>query len=328
VSVILGDSLEVLPTLEAGSFDGVVTDPPYGLSFMGREWDHGVPGVEFWQAALRVLKPGGYMLCMGGTRTYHRLACAVEDAGFEIRDCLMWLHGQGFPKGQGCLKPAWEPILLCRKPGPGVLPLGIEECRVQCGERPRISADRGRFTGNAFKGGEDGSLCGSRADGTTTNGRYPANVLHDGGDEVMEAFGAFGEKTTNAKTRAGYKQSNAVYGPLAHDSGRTYESDSGTAARFFFCAKASRSERGEGNGHPTVKPLALIRWLVRLACPSPGGTVLDPFLGSGTTALACLQEGRRCVGVEKEPAYVETARKRLAAERAKLPLFATEEVVA
>src|SRR3954470_4981495 len=125
-----GDCLDALPTLKACSIDAVVTDPPYGLEFMGKNWDHGIPGVPYWQAIKRVLKPGGYMTAFGGTRTWHRLTCAIEDAGFEIRDCLMWLYGSGFPKGKGCLKPAYEPILLCRKPGAKVLPLGIDACRV------------------------------------------------------------------------------------------------------------------------------------------------------------------------------------------------------
>lgn len=125
-----GDCLEVLKTLPEGEAHHCVTDPPYGISFMGRGWDHGVPGAPYWEAVLRVLQPGGYLLAMGSPRTYHRLTCAVEDAGFEIRDCLMWVYGSGFPKGKGCLKPAWEPILLARKSGPYVLPLGVDGCRV------------------------------------------------------------------------------------------------------------------------------------------------------------------------------------------------------
>jgi hypothetical protein len=294
---------------------------------MGKEWDHGVPGVPFWQAALRVLKPGGYMLAMGGSRTYHRLACAVEDAGFEIRDCLMWLYGTGFPKGAGCLKPAYEPILLARRPGPKVLPLGVDECRVPCeGGSPSVDRRKGTAPGRP---GEYGHTIVNRITPERyaedrpgeALGRWPANVLHDGSEDVLEAFAAFGEKSShdtrddgseyvhekagNAyqfSTRGGMKQRKPI--------GRA---DSGSAARFFYCAKASRSERGEGNLHPTVKPLALMRWLVRLACPK-GGRVLDPFGGSGTTGKACLAEGRRAVLIEREPAYAAIARKRIADE--------------
>jgi site-specific DNA-methyltransferase (adenine-specific) len=312
----LGDCLDVLRTLPDASVDAVVTDPPYGLSFMGKAWDHGVPGVPYWQAALRVLKPGGYLLAMGGTRTYHRLACAVEDAGFQIRDCLMWLYGSGFPKGKGCLKPAWEPILLARKPGPRVLPLGVDECRVptdeDCARVPSpnvgsVTYAQDKYTKTMLRGGRGHDA-----------GRYPANVVHDGGEEVLEAFAAFGEKTSGKQSAGGHvrnsdKTRNA-YGAFEGQQceGDVLYGDTGTAARFFYAAKASKRERGEGNSHPTVKPLALMRWLVRLVCP-PGGTVLDPFMGSGTTGVACAQEGRSLVGIELSPEYLEIARQRIEA---------------
>jgi DNA modification methylase len=130
LTVIQGDCLEVMPTLPADSVDAIITDPPYGLSFMGKHWDHGVPGVEFWKAAIRVAKPGSYLLAFGGTRTYHRLACAIEDAGFEIQDCLSWLYGSGFPKHKSKLKPAWEPIIMARKPAPKATLLNIDACRI------------------------------------------------------------------------------------------------------------------------------------------------------------------------------------------------------
>ena len=343
-TVLTGDCRKVLYTLPANSVDAVVTDPPYELGFMGKKWDG--TGVAFdpetWCTVLRVLRPGGYMLTMGGSRTYHCLACAVEDAGFEIRDCLMWIYGSGFPKGQGCLKPAYEPILLARRPGNKVLPLGIDGCRVPTGERPaktggmarKASPVDGAFAGLEEKNGE-----------TTELGRWPANILHDGSDEVMEAFAAFGESKSKPGMRG--ERHGSVYGggkgPEGPNGLRGHE-DSGTAARFFYCAKASRRERNAGleelkthgkqgsrpnskdltgkfpdhdhrerggNNHPTVKPLALMRWMVRLVAPQ-GGHVLDPFGGSGTTALAALAEGLAVTLIEENAEYVEIINKRLA----------------
>jgi site-specific DNA-methyltransferase (adenine-specific) len=374
VRLIQGDCLDVLRALPDGCVDAVVTDPPYGLEFMGKEWDKfgggkvGTPGIgdrttpwvsnqgwngmrcrkcghlphggspchcpdpdiraaddrwkkfqafnEAWAtAALRVLKPGGYMLAFGGTRTYHRLTCAVEDAGFEVRDCLMWLYGTGFPKGKGCLKPAWEPVLLARKPGPKVLPLNIDACRVPTGD------DTGRTRHTALgRMNDDGWQPSSQESDSHPAGRYPANVTHDGSAEVLDAFAAFGEKTSGSR-KAGEYQPQGFYGNAIADRPAGMErpmpeltGDTGTAARFYFCAKASRSERvtlPDGTSHPTVKPLELVRWLVQLVTPE-GGTVLDPFSGSGTTGVAALSEGRRAVLVEKEPGYCDIIRKRLA----------------
>lgn len=365
-----GDCLAVLPTLAAGSVDAVVTDPPYGIGFMGKQWDtpgsfverkperrnrfdhvggnHNpsdgfdrqrtqlVEGCKFqawcegWaSAALRVLKPGGYLLAFGGTRTYHRLTCAVEDAGFEVRDCLMWLYGTGFPKGQGCLKPAWEPILLARRPGKRVLPLGIDECRIATTDKLGGGAET--ETRPAQKGNDgwvrpwmdDPAARSAHAERVRANvqkaealGRYPANVLHDGSDEVLAAFAAFGEKTVGGPGKATKRKAGAVYAQDEFTRERMDRSeigygDTGTAARFFYCAKASRSERGPGNTHPTVKPLALMRWLVRLVT-SPGDVVLDPFAGSGTTAEASRLEGRRAVLIERDPGYCDIVRRRLA----------------
>lgn len=302
-----GDCLAAMVMLPSASVDAVVTDPPYGLEFMGREWDHGVPGVPFWERALRALKPGGYMLAFGGTRTYHQLACAVEDAGFEVRDCLMWMYGTGWPKGKGCLKPAWEPILLARRPGPRVLPLQIEECRIGT---ETVKTNGWKCGGEAVYGGG----VGFQADGFRGEkhaGRWPANVLHDGSDEVLEAFAAFGERTTNPGTMR-TDSGEGGYGTLPPRPRGTVLSsgDSGSVARFFYTAKASQSEReaaADGTKHPTQKPLELMRWLVRLVARH-GELVLDPFAGSGTTGRACGMEGRRCILVEREPAYAEIAR--------------------
>jgi hypothetical protein len=313
--VKVGDCRDVLATMPEASFDSVVTDPPYELGFMGREWDR--TGVAFdpetWGAVLRVLRPGGYMLAMGGTRTYHRLACAVEDAGFEVRDCLMWVYGTGFPKGGGCLKPAWEPILLCRKPGPRVLPLGIDGCRVgadtaKIRNRP-ASSDLGIVNDDSW---EPKPVAQRSYPGDAT-GRWPANVLHDGSDEVLEAFAAFGsDKGAEGKVtvRNSDKFRNAYGEFKGSEEDAPFYGDTGTAARFFYCAKASRAERGDGNRHPTVKPLALMRWMVRLVTPE-SGRVLDPFAGSGSTLVAAVAEGREAVGIELDPAHCETARARV-----------------
>lgn len=318
-----GDCLAVLPTLEAGSVDAVITDPPYVLGFMGKEWDRSCVAFqpETWVAVANAVKPGGYLLSFGGTRTYHRLVCAIEDAGWEIRDTLMWVYGSGFPKGQGCLKPAWEPIVLARKPGAKVLPLGIDECRVPGSPEP-TRFDPSRHSHDGWRMTATGAECADRA--AVVAGRYPANLVHDGSDEVMEAFAAFGEKTSGSgKRRPREWQGRNTYGFSQSVNGASdyqREGDTGTASRFFYCAKAPREERGEDNNHPTVKPLALMRWLLRLVC-SPGGTVLDPFMGSGTTAIACMQEGRHFTGIERMSEYVAIAEKRIAAEQAKTPLF-------
>lgn len=342
VEIIEGDCLDVLPTLEAGSIDAVVTDPPYALTgasrngsprtndsgtpfgrhnlqpkgFMGHQWDGALPTIDHWRAVFRALKPGGYLATFGGTRTYHRLTCAVEDAGLEIRDCLMWLYGTGFPKGKGCLKPAYEPVVLARKPGPRVLPLGVDECRVPTSDDTGMSRNTalGRMNDDAWEPRRQESE-------SHPAGRYPPNVLHDGSDEVTGAFAAFGGLRARGNVSSEIQGSTAgqnVYGTFARRAVPPNPGDAGTAARFFYCAKAGKGERV--GDHPTVKPAALMQWLVRLVCP-PGGLALDPFLGSGTTAVACLREGRRCVGIEKQPEYVEIARRRVADELAKYPLL-------
>jgi len=311
-AVVVGDCRRVLPGFAEGTFDAVATDPPYEFGFMGAAWDR--TGVAFdpatWAAVLRVLKPGGYMVAMGGTRTFHRLTVAVEDAGFEIRDCLAWLYGSGWPKGKGCLKPAWEPIILARKPGPKALPLGVDECRVGTTRGVpggRTSNARAVYGGYPGKRDEDESH-------RTDIGRYPANVVHDGSDEVLEAFAAFGERISNSG-RAFVQNANSdsnAYGKFNGYKSDGYYGDAGTAARFYYAAKASRKERGDGNRHPTVKPVALMRWLVRLVCP-PGGAVLDPFGGSGTTGVAAKLAGRLATLVELDRGHAETIARRLAA---------------
>lgn len=402
--IICGDCLIELKNLSDNSIDACITDPPYELGFMGKEWDK--TGIAYrkdlWQEVLRVLKPGGHLLSFGGSRTYHRMACAIEDAGFEIRDQIMWVYGSGFPKslnigkatdklrgnkrkivgnktcvdfkkvkdgdksfyenawsdpeyieinvtkgnsewegwGTG-LKPAHEPIVLARKPLSeksvvenlskwGVGGLSIDNCRVAVESKT-----------------------------TTEQGRHPANFVHDGSQEVVDLFP--GNKGALAPVRSGQKGfGGVIYGKYATagDDGKTFYGDGlGSASRFFYCAKASKSERNAGltgfkekvgkivhnrkckicrhqevsgrpckcenpdwevidtvrtaqNFHPTVKPLALMRYLCRLITPD-SGTVLDPFTGSGSTGIAAKKEGFNFIGVELNQEYVNIAKKRI-----------------
>ena len=387
-----GDCLDVLKTLAENSVDSVVCDPPYGLAFMGRHWDapdNIAHRPDVWREVLRVLKPGGHLIAFGGTRTYHRLTVAVEDAGFEIRDMVPWLYGQGFPKsldvskaidkaagakrevgdyrsaahaikrkparerqhegytrpymddpglydaslrvtapateaaevwsGWGtALKPALEPAVLARKPlsertvaanvlrwGTGAI--NVDGCRIGIGEDPSVNyAGPGQCPG----GGEIYGRYADRYNGARVphpaslrhdaRGRWPANLVHDGSDEVLAAF----PQTTSGLFK-GKRRPDASRTVLGGFSGDTEEvetyGDSGSAARFFYCGKASRAERA-GSKHPTVKPLKLMRWLVRLVTP-PGGVVLDPFAGTGTTAQAALAEGFDAVLIEREAEY-------------------------
>lgn len=346
-----GDCLEVMPTLDARSVDSIVTDPPYGIGFMGKAWDHGVPGEPYWREAARVSKPGAYLAAFGGTRTFHRLACAIEDAGWELRDTLMWVYGSGFPKshngewGGTALKPAWEPIVLARKPLIGTVEanwrehgtgaLNIDGCRVD-GAPPSVPQPDLKAARKAITGFDSAERNGEMSQAT---GRWPANVIHDGSEEVLAHF----PHVTSGQP-AGIKaggQGNA-FGQFAGGIPVTGFGDSGSAARFFYCAKASRADRDSGcedipaamvhgpsgdgrcwdipgsksapksNNHPTVKPTDLMRWLCRLVTP-PGGLVLDPFAGSGSTGRGAILEGFRFVGCELDPAYAAIAEARIAA---------------
>jgi DNA modification methylase len=364
--IIQGDCLDVMRTMADGSVDAVVTDPPYGLAFMGKAWDHGVPGVAFWTEAARVAKPGAHLLAFGGTRTYHRLACAIEDAGWEIRDCLSWLYGSGFPKshngawGGTALKPAWEPVIMARKPLIGTVAanhaahgtgaLNIDGCRIGTDAGWEYPNGRG---GEGWHGRESLSTdltIPKKAEA----GRWPANVALD-----EDAAAALDEQSgdagggTGQPIDAGDFGKHGRYGKASGAVTASY-ADFGGASRFFYTAKASRSEReagldgmpakrvihqaqtlnngsgglrnGDGlptptrNIHPTVKPVDLMRWLVRLVTPM-GGTVLDPFLGSGTTLVAAIEEGCMGIGIEREPAYVEIARARVKHAAAQGNLF-------
>jgi len=343
VRVEHGDSREVLKALPDASVDACVCDPPYSLvsivkrfgsdnaapaksdgasgvykrasaGFMGKRWDTGETAFDpdFWREVMRVLKPGAHVVAMSGTRTYHRLASAIEDAGFEIRDQLAWMYGSGFPKSHNAgggwgtaIKPAWEPICLARKPLIGTVAanvlehgtgaLNIDGCRIEGEARP---------FGNPTA--SEGYRLHKRADEwTPKSGRWPANVLHDGSDEVLEAFAKYGERN-NAPHGPGVK-ARGMFGVKAGHPGYT---DEGTAARFFFSAKADADDR-IGSKHPTVKPVQLMRWLVRLVTPK-GGLVLDPFAGTGTTGVAAIREGMKAILIEREAEYVADIQRRLA----------------
>jgi len=495
----LGDCLDVLRAMPDCSVDSIVTDPPYGLSFMGKKWDYDVPSVEIWAECLRVLKPGGHLLAFAGTRTQHRMAVRIEDAGFEIRDMIAWVYGSGFPKSldvskaidkmdaseeqerrrrrftawvrstgitsrqideatctnmgghyttaasqpatmtrehleqcrhllgdvpqwvereadirsvesknfakrevvsqqemrdtsevriavtanadqydagarrvvnitapatsaahqwQGwgtALKPALEPITVARKPFPGTVAanvlahgtggLNVDGCRVNPGERIP-----GGGNGKANNGGRFGAheTNGARAIVEShTSGRWPANLIHDGSDEVVAGFPV--TKSAPFQRRGG--TGNVWSGPITAQDGEQGYSDTGSAARFFYCAKASKADRDEGlegfelkrggsetfdsrtrdgvgaerqptraNVHPTVKPTALMRYLCRLVTP-PGGLVLDPFMGSGSTGKAAVLEGFEFIGIERDADYLEIATSRIQAAQDNKPLL-------
>jgi len=324
VTIHHGDCLEVMPTLPADSIDAIVTDPPYGLSFMGRDWDHGVPGEHFWAEALRVAKPGAHLLAFGGTRTFHRLACAIEDSGWEIRDTLGWIYGSGFPKslniGNGygtALKPAYEPIILARKPLSSTVAANVQQWGTGA---LNIDASRIPTDEDFGRGGErerTRGYVGIKSDETipalpaSPLGRWPANIIHDGSEEVLSVFPQTSSNSGTPFRRNATNEGRTAYGDYSRPADEDgYYGDSGSAARFFYCAKAAKSERGEGNTHPTVKPLKLMRYLVRLITP-PGGTVLDPFAGSGTTLLAAEQEGFDSIGIEMEAEHITIIEGRL-----------------
>ena len=340
VRIIVGDCLEAMRGMDAASVDAIVTDPPYGLSFMGKHWDHGVPGVDFWVEALRVAKPGTHLLAFGGTRTYHRLACAIEDAGWEVRDCIAWVYGSGFPKSHNlrgdwsgwgtALKPAFEPIIVARKPLIGTVAenvtthgtgaINVDGCRVHCfGESLRGGGVGTRSDGWDRPWKSDPSAiaahkekCNANADRASSLGRWPSNLIHDGSDEVVGLFpsskGQQGDVRGTEKSRTG-GEGTSCYGEYGRVPA-VKRGDSGSAARFFYCAKASKADRGEGNAHPTVKPTALMRYLCRLVTP-PGGIVLDPFAGSGSTGKGAVLEGFNFIGIELDAEYAEIARARI-----------------
>jgi DNA modification methylase len=325
MTIHIGNCLGVMAMMDADKFDSIVTDPPYGLGFMGKEWDHDVPGVEFWAQALRVAKPGAHLLAFGGTRKFHRMACAIEDAGWEIRDTIMWVYGSGFPKGRTVLKPAWEPIIMARKKGAGVL--NIDDCRV-----PANGDKLGGGHGSTKSDGWDRpwkhdpaavAACIERGKQNVAKaeklGRWPANLIHDGSDEVLACFPEAPGQQGEVGPQHGAKESVNTYGDFGPRSKASPRSDAGSAARFFYCAKASRADRDERNNHPTVKPTDLMRYLCRLVTPK-GGVILDPFAGSGSTGKAAILEGFKFVGIELNPDYAEIAKLRLSQAKESLGL--------
>jgi DNA modification methylase len=353
MSIICGDCLEEMRKMEDNSVSAIVTDPPYGLSFMGKGWDHAVPIKDYWIECFRITRPGSFLIAMGGTRTFHRLACAIEDAGYQIRDCISWLYGSGFPKshnhfgleGYGsALKPAWEPCILAMKPLDGTFKqnaekwgqagINIDGCRVETEDQ------LGRLNNSTSKFNYKNTT--PFVDNSSGKGRWPSNVILD--DEAGKMLDEQTGHLSGAGNKIGSeRKQDATFVP--HQSQVTFKYDNGGgASRFFYCAKASSSERNDGleglpkihkplmgefkdnpgretpkssptprqNHHPTVKPLKLMEYLIKLVMPPKDGILLDPFAGSGTTILAAHCLGLKAIGIEKYPEYVEIARTRLA----------------
>jgi DNA modification methylase len=458
MELLLGNCLDRLKELKDNSVDAIVTDPPYGLSFMGKKWDYDVPQVEVWKECLRVLKHGGYLLAFAGTRTQHRMAVNIEDAGFEIRDMIAWVYGSGFPKSlnigkavdklQGnereeylapiakpdsdcwgtpnnnstgevknpssynvkteniavkggmrkhtkgtsqwegwgtALKPAVEsitvalkpfneekifapnlsPIIMSRKPLSeksvaenclkwGVGGINIDGCRVGYTDGTTEEQIRRKYTGsnegNSSVTNNFGVKDIKMTSESTLTGRFPANLIHDGSDEVVGLF----PQTKSGKLKSDCyekgRENDSMFAGGGNFTHKGYEADSGSAARFFYCSKASKRERNIGcegleeknnrklmgnanntaekaskgferfdtlpakNNHPTVKPIALMEYLVKMVSRE-GQVVLDPFMGSGTTGMACKKLNRDFIGIEMMPEYMEIAKCRIEATK-------------
>lgn len=330
--ILVGNCLDTLKSLPDNSVDAVITDPPYGLEFMGKGWDKGVPGVEFWVEFLRVAKPGAMLLSFGGTRTYHRMTCAIEDAGWLLRDCMQWLYATGFPKGSDLgktigdewdgygtsLKPAWEPIVMAMKPLDGTFAQNAEKWGV-AGlwiDGVRISTTDTGHRPN--KGGllNSGASYGAgvrKSDWTMDEkGRWPTNVILD-----EYAAAELDRQSGISKPKPGRKGKRGGNGFGMYDDAKSAAHEGvwpadpgGGASRFFFVTKASKSEKNYGlpegvaNPHPTVKPVKLMQYLCRMVRMPTNGTILDPFAGSGSTGVAAIREGFNFVGCELTQEYV------------------------
>jgi len=406
--LLLGDCLDQLKTIKDNSVDSIVTDPPYGLSFMGKKWDYDVPSTEIWEECIRVLKPGGHLLSFAGSRTYHRMAVRIEDAGFEIRDQIMWIYGSGFPKSHNigkavdkiegnerevvgenpnvrkadsqkntileggfkeddiitkgnsdwegwgtALKPAHEPIVMARKPLIGTVAnnvleygvggINIDGCRIG---NEKVSIHHAGSSSSETYGWNKGDKKDSSKDYYENEGRFPANIILDeeAGRILDEQSGDRKSSPFNHKLKT-----NNIYGNYNFDETNGGYNDSGGASRFFYCPKANKKDRDEGqdavsnpfklrpaigatyagnqttskiganpnkptepraNIHPTVKPTDLMQYLIRLVTPK-GGIVLDPFMGSGSTGKAAVREGMQFIGIEREEEYFHIAKQRI-----------------
>ncbi|MWA08831.1 DNA-methyltransferase [Streptomyces sp. BA2] len=339
VTLYLGDSLDILPTLPDASVDSIVTDPPYELSFMGRAWDaSGVAyNVKLWDECLRVLKPGGHLLAFGGTRTYHRMTVAIEDAGFEIRDSLHWIYGSGMPKSLDVSKAIDKAAGATREVvGPRMRSDGRTALAARGGDESRGDGWDRPWRSDPEAVAANGMIT---APATEDAARWPTNVLlthppllndHDEpvgdacadgcvpGCPVADMDRQSGLSTSPSSPVKGQRRSGGVMGVSdGNHVSNSGHGDTGGASRFFpvfrYEAKAPASERprlADGTAHTTVKPLALMRWFVRLITP-PGGTVLDPFAGSGTTLEACVIEGLHAIGMELGPDHAALCKTRL-----------------
>ena len=323
----LGDCLEVLATLPDNSVDSIVTDPPYGLSFMGKKWDYDVPSVAIWEQCLRVLKPGGHLLAFAGTRTQHRMACRIEDAGFEIRDMIAWVYGSGFPKSHNlegdhkgwgtALKPALEPITMARKPfsstvaanviqyGTGAI--NVDGCRVKIDNDDPIH--KAVWTSRPSKIGLSGvGFVTSNKDGDrraceTSKGRWPANIIHDGSNEAALSLKSGARFFYTAKAAKDDRNDGCYHLEVKQTTGGGGLGNP--------VSGAYGSEKAPGNNHhPTVKPTMLMAYLCRLIT-QPGGTILDPFMGSGSTGKAATINGFRFIGIERDPEYHKISEARI-----------------
>lgn len=327
--IYLMDNLEFVKSLPDNSIDSIITDSPYGLGkepdpikclqdwidhgyhevkgsgFMGKKWDAFVPQPILWKECLRVLKPGGHLLSFFGTRTYHWGTLAIGLSGFEIRDCIQWIYGSGFPKSKSHLKPANEPICVARKPGP-MQHLNIDECRIEADwendANHRPNGKKPSQTLNCY--GTD-----TRTEHWhQTQGRFPSNVIFDQETSQIldDQSGISGGDKRQFKFAKQPPGQNGIYGKFNGVETTPCYRDSGGASRFFYVAKASPSER-KGMSHPTVKPVKLMTQLVKLYTPE-GGIVLDPHFGTGPTGEAALLTGRNFIGVDNDPSSIEDAK--------------------